>query len=458
MSWLTLTQIATLAGGRLVGEDAPAASLSTDTRTLRAGQLFVALQGPRFDAHELVSAGQAAAAAGVMVSRRLDVSLAQVLVDDTQAALTRLAGAWRERLCMPVVGLTGSNGKTTVKEMIAAILSREGSVYATQGNLNNHIGVPLTLSALRPHHAYAVVEMGANRPGEIAALTRMVRPHVALITNAGPAHLEGFGDLQGVAKAKGEIFEGLSEAGVGVVNADDPFAEHWRERVGARQRLDFGFSRSAQVRGEWGPTGVLEIQTPVAAVRLRPPLAGHHNAMNALAATAVAHALGVDLERAARALESFTPVAGRLTPYGGLRGASVLDDSYNANPASLRAALEVLRARQGPHWLVLGDMGELGAQAEQAHREAGGAAREAGVARLLALGPLSRAAVAAFGAGASHFQSAEELIEVLLAELEPGASVLIKGSRAMRMERVAEALRVGEDGAGGPQGGREDAA
>jgi UDP-N-acetylmuramoyl-tripeptide--D-alanyl-D-alanine ligase len=442
----------------LVGEDGPVASLSTDTRTLQAGQLFVALQGPRFDAHERVLAGKAARAAGVMVSRRLDTPLAQVLVDDTQAALTRLAAAWRERVSTPVVGLTGSNGKTTVKEMIAAILSREGPVYATRGNLNNHIGVPLTLSALRPHHAYAVVEMGANHPGEIAALTRMVRPHIALITNAAAAHLEGFGDLEGVARAKGEIFEGLSQTGVGVINADDAFADHWRARLGDRDWVGFGFSKTAQVQGEWGPQGALRIQTPVAALRLRLPLAGRHNAMNALAAIAVAHALGVDLGQAVRALEACTPVAGRLTPYAGIRGVSILDDSYNANPASLRAALEVLVARRGPHWLVLGDMGELGADAERLHGEAGVAAREAGVARLLALGPLSRAAVAAFGATASHFQAVEELIAALRAELEPGVSVLVKGSRAMHMERVVEALKAGQSGAGKPLGGREDAA
>ncbi len=458
MSWLTLTQIATLAGGRLVGADAPVAALSTDTRSLQPGQLFVALQGPRFDAHGLISEGRAARAAGVMVSRRLDTPVAQVLVDDTQAALGRLAGAWRERLGMPVVGLTGSNGKTTVKEMIAAILAQEGAVHATCGNLNNHIGVPLTLCALRPHHAYAVVEMGANHPGEIAALTRMVRPRVALITNAGPAHLEGFGDLRGVARAKGEIFEGLAETGLGVINADDPFAGYWRERLGGRSWLDFGLSSPARVRGEWDPAGVLEVQTPVAAARLRLPLTGRHNALNALAALAVAHALGVDLGRAVRALESFTPVSGRLIPRAGLGDTCILDDSYNANPASLHAALEVLLARQGPHWLVLGDMGELGAQAEQAHRAAGVAAREAGVTHLLGLGPLSRAAVAAFGTGASHFLSVEALIDALRKGVEPGASVLVKGSRAMRMERVVEALRAGENGADRPQGGREDAA
>jgi UDP-N-acetylmuramoyl-tripeptide--D-alanyl-D-alanine ligase len=458
MGWLTLAQIATLAGGRLAGEDAPVASLSTDTRALQAGQLFVALQGPRFDAHELVLGGKAARATGVMVSRCLDTALAQVLVDDTQVALARLAGAWRERVSATVVGLTGSNGKTTVKEMIAAILSREGPLYATRGNLNNHIGVPLTLSNLRPHHAYAVVEMGANHPGEIAALTRMVRPHIALITNAAAAHLEGFGDLDGVARAKGEIFEGLSETGVGVINTDDAFADHWRARLGARDWLGFGFSKAAHVRGEWASDGALQIQTPVASLRLRMPLAGRHNAMNALAAVAVAHALGMDLGRAGRALESCRPVVGRLTPYAGIRGVTILDDSYNANPASLRAALEVLTSRHGPHWLVLGDMGELGADADRLHREAGVAAREAGAARLLALGPLSRAAVAAFGAGASHFPVVEELIAALRAELEPGVSVLVKGSRAMRMERVVNALKPGESGADKPLGGREDAA
>ena len=439
MSWLNLSDISAMVGGTLKGPDAPVTGVVIDTRQLSAGALFVALRGARLDGHAFVDQAQGRAA-GVLVSRPVPTALPQIQVADTLSALSQLARTWRARLAPRVLGLTGSNGKTTVKAMAAAILKECGAVLATSGNLNNHIGVPLTLLGLRAHHTFAVIEMGANHAGEIAALTRLVQPDVALITNAGPAHLEGFGSVAGVARAKAELFEGLTPSGIVVINADDAFGAFWRKVAGGRAQLTFGLSQGVDVQGRLRPDGRLELATPLGRTEVMLPLEGQHNRLNALAAAAAAIALGADLEAIRTGLHQVQPVAGRLVTQvmGDIR---ILDDTYNANPASLAAALERLMSYPGEPWLVLGDMAELGQEAWALHAAAGRRAHQAGVKRLYTLGPLSREATSAFGAGGFSFMAIEDLLAQLILELGPKVNVLVKGSRAMRMERVVNALQ-----------------
>jgi UDP-N-acetylmuramoyl-tripeptide--D-alanyl-D-alanine ligase len=437
MTW-PLSEIVRRVGGQLKGPDAMAEGVSTDTRALRQGQLFVALTGPRHDGHAFVN--DAMPAAGVMVARRLSTRLGQVVVDDTLLALGRLGRAWRGQLPVTVIALTGSNGKTTVKEMLAAIARESAATLATRGNLNNDIGVPLTLLELAADHRYAVVEMGANHAGEIACLTGLARPDVALITNAAPAHLEGFGSVEGVARAKGEIFQGLGGEGVAVINADDAFADYWRSLNEHRRVITFGLDRPADVSGAWTAPGELVIRLPGGERRLPLAFAGRHNALNALAAAAGALAAGIPEEAILRGLGRVQPVSGRLTPRPGLAGSLLLDDSYNANPASTLAALEVLAARAGERCLVLGDMGELGGDAHALHAQVGRRARELGIERLFATGLLSIHAAEAFGGAAEHFSDCDALIDALRPLLHPDMTVLVKGSRSQRMERVVQAL------------------
>ncbi len=444
MSWLTLREIAHMVRGRLIGDDVRVQSISTDTRTLVLGELFVALRGSQYDGHDIVERDSDLAAAGAMVSRELNTSLPQIMVDDTQLALSRLAEAWRERLDIRVIGLTGSNGKTTVKEMIASILAHKGKVLKTQGNLNNHIGVPLTILSIRPDHDFAVVEMGANHPGEIGGLTDIVEPDVALITNAAAAHLEGFCNLDGVAQAKAEIFNGLNPNGTAIINADDTYASYWRTRVSDHRSLTFGLISAADVYAERAIDNTLSVQTPSGSMNIRLPLKGRHNAINALAAIAATIAVGAGLDQVKLGLESIQPVGGRLVFKTGIRHTRILDDSYNANPASLHAALEVLSISPGEHWVVLGDMGELGDYAESLHQQAGKLARAHGIERLYTVGSFSEAAAFAFGEGAKHYKDLEELLYGLKQDLQHGVNVLIKGSRAMRMDKVVDALVVDE--------------
>jgi UDP-N-acetylmuramoyl-tripeptide--D-alanyl-D-alanine ligase len=368
---------------------------------------------------------------------------------DTQAALGALAADWRARSRALVLGVGGSNGKTTTKELLAAVLAGCGPTLATCGNLNNHIGVPLTLLRLEPGHRYAVIEMGANHPGEIAALAALARPAIALVTNAGDEHLEGFGDLAGVARAEGEMFAALPADGTAVVNADDPFAELWTTLAprGARV-LRFGIDAPADVRahsiagriesGSFATTFVLAVAGEQARVRL--PLAGRHNVANALAAAAAAHAAGAPLAAIVAGLELMRPVAGRLQLKAGLRGSWLIDDSYNANPSSVRAGIDALCALPGEHWLVLGEMAELGAETVASHAGVGDYARRAGITRLFAVGDAARHAVDAFGARASWYEDAARLADAVAANLAPGVTALVKGSRVNRLERVVERL------------------
>jgi UDP-N-acetylmuramoyl-tripeptide--D-alanyl-D-alanine ligase len=443
MSMMRLEELAELLDGALLGGDALFDGVSIDTRGLEPGDLFVALQGPRYDGHDFVVAAWRQGARAALVSRPVKAALPQVRVADTRLALGRLGAAWRARFRGPLIALTGSNGKTTVKEMLAAILGNNGKVLATRGNLNNDIGVPLTLLRLGGDHDFAVIEMGANHGGEIAYLTGLTRPDVALVNNAGPAHLEGFGDLDGVARAKGEIFQGLGNNGIAVINRDDPYADYWSGLVKGRQVVDFGLDRAAQIQGRVldASCNLFELRVPGRQMDIQLPLAGTHNLRNALAAAAASVAVGIEIDAIGRGLENMQGVKGRLQRLSGPNGSTLIDDTYNANPASLAAALDALSVQPGPHWLVLGDMAELGSDAVALHEQAGQRARTAGCRRLFGFGENSRRAVRAFGPGAAHFDTIEALVAALRQAIkEECPTLLIKGSRSMRLERIVQAL------------------
>ena len=443
MMAMQLSEAAQVLDGRCVAGDVFFRGVSTDTRQLQAGNLFVALQGPNFDGHDYLDAAREQGAAAAAVSQPRETALPLLEVADTRLALGRLAANWRSRFELPLVAITGSNGKTTVRAMTDAILSRAGRTLSTRGNLNNDIGLPLTLARLSADDRYAVIEMGANHAGEIDYLARIARPTIAVVTNAGPAHLEGFGDLEGVARAKGEVFARLAAGDTAVINADDRFAPLWRELAGAAQVIDFGLQQPAAVQADWegdvSGSRVL-LKTARGELEVQLPLPGRHNVMNALAATAAALAAGADLEMVRQGLESLAPVAGRFSVRRLPDGVTLIDDSYNANPESLQAALDVLATAPGETWLVLGDMGELGVEAEALHREAGCRARRAGIDRVFGLGELAQAAVDAFGDQGMAFDTLAALLVTLDGLRHPELTILVKGSRRMRMERVVDAL------------------
>ncbi|MDE1544947.1 UDP-N-acetylmuramoyl-tripeptide--D-alanyl-D-alanine ligase [Dechloromonas agitata] len=436
----------------MIGTDVTVDGVSTDTRAIAQGTLFVALAGERFDAHDFLEQAVAAGVAALLVAdaTRVPAGVPAVVVDDTRLALGRLAAVWRARFTLPVIAVTGSNGKTTTKEMIAAILKAAygAAVLSTRGNLNNDIGLPLTLLGLSPAHQAAVIEMGMNRPGEIAYLAPLGAPTVALVTNAQRAHLEGMGDLDEVAREKGSIFSGLPADGVAVINADDAYADAWRGMAAGRPVRTFAIDHAADVRAtvrQHGLEMALDLQAPEgeAAIVLRVP--GRHNARNAVAAAAACLAAGVPLTAVVAGLEGFAGVKGRLQRRVGKSGAEILDDTYNANPDSVRAGIDVLATTIGRKILVLGDMGEIGEASGQYHDEIGGYAKSQGVDLLFALGEATKAAVRNFGEGARHFCHVDKLIAALDKEAGPETTVLVKGSRFMKMERVADALAVAEE-------------
>ena len=452
---MMLSLAAQVLNGRLAGADASFAAVSTDSRKLSPGDLFIALRGEHFDGYEFVAQAAQSGAVAAMVNADSykehpsvpDPKSSVLVVEDTRLALGKLAAYWRKQFAIPLVAITGSNGKTTVKEMLANILSEAAgsadAVLATKGNLNNDIGMPLTLLQLNATHCYAVIEMGMNHLEEIDYLTRIAAPDVAVINNASGAHLEGLGSVHAVAQAKGEIFAGLQPHGTAVINADDEHAPLWRELAGVNPLLEFGLNPDADVSGTWQPDNGglhLDVTAPqgMFAVNLQVP--GEHNARNALAATAAASALNIPLEKIVAGLERFKGVAGRLQRKAALHGASLIDDTYNANPASVRAAISVLAQFGGKHILVLGDMGELGDDAAVLHAEIGAEARRAGIEKMYALGTLSSNAVREFGKGARHFERIEDLQDALEKELDENTTVLVKGSRFMKMERVVQFL------------------
>jgi UDP-N-acetylmuramoyl-tripeptide--D-alanyl-D-alanine ligase len=446
-----------LSAGRLIGDGSVrVTSVCTDTRAFRPGTLFVALRGERFDAHEFVAGAQESGAAAVVVERWIDgMRGPALLVPDARRALGELAAGWRRRFAVPLLAVTGSNGKTTVKEMLASILAvRYGDQgrLATQGNLNNEVGVPLTLFGLRPEHRAAVIELGMNRPGEIAWLAEIAKPTVALVNNAQREHQEFMGSVEATARENGSVFGALDADGVAVFPGDDPHAGLWRSLAGSRRCVEFGLGGAFEVRAaeDARPEAfTLEVAGGRAEVRLS--IDGAHNVRNALAAAACAHAAGIGSEDIAEGLRRFRPVRGRLVRLESAAGAALIDDSYNANPDSVRAAIEVLRDRPAPRVLVLGDMGEVGDRGPEFHREVGAHAAQCGIGHLLALGEATRDTVAAFGRGGEHFADVDALIARARGLAVAPATVLVKGSRFMRMERVVAALarQRGDAGAGG---------
>ena len=449
MNW-QLSAIQRAIGGVLSGRDQAITGVSTDTRGIGTGQLFVALRGELFDGHDFLEQAVAAGAGALLVAEgaRIPVGASALVVPDTRLALGRMAAAWRARFEIPVIAVTGSNGKTTTKEMIAAILRSEfgDAVLVTRGNLNNDIGLPLTLLGLDPSHRAAVIEMGMSHPGEITYLAPLGAPTVAVVTNAQRAHLEGMGDMNEVAREKGSIFAGLADGGVAVVNADDAYADLWRMMAGSHLLRTFGIEHAAVVRAgvrQQGLTTRLSLQAPEGRAELKLAVPGRHNARNALAAAAACLAAGIPLAAVTAGLEGFAGLKGRLQRRQGRAGAVVLDDTYNANPDSVRAGIDVLAATVGRKVLVLGDMGEIGEASGQYHDEIGGYAKSQGIDRLLAFGDASQQAVRNFGEGARHFCDIEKLIAAVNKELGPETTVLVKGSRFMKMERVADAI-VGE--------------
>ena len=452
---MLLSQAAQALGARMAGNDVRFTSVSTDSRKIGAGDLFIALRGENFNGAAFVASAARDGAVAALVNADSFSGAAPcpvLLVEDTRLALGRLAAYWRRRFEIPLVGLTGSNGKTTVKEMLAAILSEAAgsaeSVLATQGNLNNDIGMPLTLLKLNAGHRYAVIEMGMNHAGEIDYLARIARPDVAIVNNASGAHLAGLGSVEGVARAKGEIFAGLGENGTAVINGDDDYAPLWRKLAEGHALLDFGLNGHPAVYGKWQPQEFgahVAALTPQGEFAVNLQVPGVHNVRNALAATAAAVALRVPLEKIAGGLTKFGGVAARLQRKAGKHGAVLIDDTYNANPSSMQAALAVLARAQGQRVFVMGDMGELGAEGLGLHAEIGAYARQSGIQRMLALGELSREAVREFGAGAQHFDDVESLCAALEGEMAPGVTVLVKGSRFMKMERVVGRCGEGEE-------------
>jgi len=446
MNWL-LSQVAVAVNGRLVGADVALNGVSTDTRGVAAGQLFIALRGERFDAHDFLAPAVASGAAALLVADedKLPAGVPAVVVADTRLALGALAAAWRAAFSLPVIAVTGSNGKTTTKEMVAAILKAAfgDAVLATRGNLNNDIGLPLTLLGLNAAHRAAVIEMGMNHPGEIGYLAPIGAPTVALVTNAQRAHLEGMGDMDEVAREKGSIFAGLPAGGIAVVNADDHYADFWRDIAKPHSVRSFGIDHAADVQGvvhQHGLETQLELQAPEGQAALRLSIPGRHNARNAVAAAAACLAAGLPMVAVQAGLESFSGVKGRLQRRAGKNGADILDDTYNANPDSVRAGIDVLASTIGRKLLVLGDMGEIGEASGQYHDEIGGYAKSQGIDRLFALGDAAQQAVRNFGEGARHYCNVDKLIAAVDKELGPDTTVLVKGSRFMKMERVADAL------------------
>ena len=447
---MSLDDIAEILSAERIGENITVKGISTDTRTIKGGELFLALKGPNFDGHTFIKTALEKGAIACLVQDKVD-SKNVVITKDTHQALGLLAKAWRQKFKKTVFAITGSNGKTTVKEMIASILSQKQSVMATHGNLNNDIGVPLTLFRLNESYDAAVIEMGANHSGEIEYLTNIALPDIAIVTNIGTAHLEGFGSIENTAKAKGEIFQGLSESGTAIINADDPFFDYFKEITTQYNVLSFGLNNKGEnktdVTCEWesGTKGsLLKVTTPKGACTIKLKLLGSHNVMNALAAIAASIAADISLEQIVNGLEDLQPVNGRLQIKHGLNNSRIIDDTYNANPTSLHAALNVLKSFSGKRFLALGDMGELGNSTDELHIEAGSYAKESGVDSLYSFGKLAAKAAKEFGGNGFCYDKHEDMIDALRNELSQDVTLLVKGSRSMHMENVVNALTMAE--------------
>lgn len=419
--------------------------LSIDTRTLKPGNLFIAVRGGQFDGHSFLAEALKKGAVAAIVDHAVDSPLPQLIVKDTLAALGKITEYWRDQFSLPIIGVTGSNGKTTLKNMLASILTAacdqdSQQVLATEGNLNNNIGVPLMLARLSKNHRFAVLEMGMNHFNEIAYLTNLAKPMVAVINNAAEAHLEGLGDISGVAKAKGEIFQGLPPTGIAVLNADDAHFDYWKTLVGTHKKLSFGLEKAADITATIRANQTITLETPVGKTDVHLPLLGKHNVMNALAATACALALHLDLDTIKAGLENTQAAPGRLHQYLLSTGVRIIDDTYNANPFSAKAAIATLATFSGPKILILGDMKELGKNENELHALTGIFAQKSGIHHLFTFGNLSASTTESFGKNASHFTDREKLLDALQPFLKDGTTVLIKGSRSMQMEYFVKKL------------------
>ncbi|HJR12377.1 MAG TPA: UDP-N-acetylmuramoyl-tripeptide--D-alanyl-D-alanine ligase [Rhodanobacteraceae bacterium] len=441
---LRLKEIAVWTRGVLQGGDASVSGVSTDSRTIKPGEVFVALIGETHDGHDHVAAAADRGASGAIVSRRVDTDVAQIVVADTLHALGDLASAVRAQRDVTVIGITGSNGKTSVKTLAARILARHGATHSNPGSFNNEIGLPLTLLSMPRDTRYAVLEMGAGKPGDIAYLAAIARPRIGLVNNIAPAHLERMRTLEGVAETKGAVYQALPADGVAVINADDAFANYFGGLAGTRRILRFGIDVPADVTASdirlQSDGSDFELKMPNGSAKVHLPLPGRHNVANALAAAALAHAVGVGLDVIVAGLQSVEAVSGRLLRHASPQGWTLFDDSYNANPGSVLAAVATLALQPGERWLVLGNMGELGPDAAALHARIGGAAREQGIARMYVVGALAAHAAEAFGADAQVFPDQAALIATLKSDLRAGVSLLVKGSHASHMENVVTAL------------------
>ncbi len=440
MNGITLTDLASACGGHLEGPDLEITRVCTDSRSVQAGDIFLCLRGDNFDGHDYALRAVDAGAVAVVVETVVDTRVAQLVVPDTQKALGLAAMLWRQSLPVKLVGVTGSNGKTTVKQLLTSICVADGQAHATRANDNNQIGVPQTLFGITAEHKYAVVEMGANQPGEIEWLSHISQPTVALITNASASHLEGFGSVETVAREKGAIYQSLIDGGIAVINADDDFAPYWRQENAARTVITFGAGANADVYAERLSATRIVLNYCGEAVQCEFLLPGQHNVLNAAAAAAAAIAVGVPLERIAVGLSQATAVAGRLNFHYPDSGHVIIDDTYNANPASTRAAIDVLQQTDGQKILLLGDLRELGADAQQQHTSIGRYAKMHGVDCLLTFGPLSRHASIEFGQAENCFNNKADMLQCAIEAMSTKSVVLVKGSRSMQMEELVAGL------------------
>ena len=459
---MSLSAIAVWTHGRLLGADTEVTGVAIDTRELQSGDLFVAIKGERVDGHDYLAEAAARGAVAALVTRKIDSDLPQLLVDDAELALGDLASAVRAQRDVHVVGITGSNGKTTVKTLAASILSRHGRTHVSAGNFNNELGLPLTLLTMPRDTEYAVLEMGAGKPGDIAYLAAIARPDIGLVTLIAPAHLARMGSIEGVAETKGALYQALPADGIAIINADDGFASFFGGLAGARKVLRYGLDHPADIGADIveqrADSSRFVLSTPHGDAEVRLPLPGRHNIANALAAAAIALALEVPLDTIVAGLEQAAGVAGRLRREVMADGWTLIDDSYNANPSSMVAAIDTLLLADGERWLVLGDMAELGAEARALHAGIGTRAHESGIDRLFAVGPLGVATVDAFGAQGEHFVDKAALIATLQTQLHAGVTCLVKGSRSAGMEQVVAALGGHPGHVDRDQGGASDAA
>lgn len=447
MRVLSLSYAAEVLQAKLMGQDAMIHKVETDTRKIEPGDLFVAIPGERVDGHDYLLEAQKKGAVGALISRNVQTTLPTLLVPNTVVALGKWAKAYREQFNCPIAAVTGSSGKTTVKEMIASILSCLGSVLATQGNLNTDVGVPLMLLQLSSLHQAAIFELGARKTGDIQYLMDLVNPNVSLLTNAGVAHLEIFGSKMAIAKAKGEIFSSLRSDGTAIINRDDANANYWQTLIKPSQKvITFAVEHNADIMAksiELEPMfSNFDCVFPEKTIKIHLSAPGIHNIQNALAAAATARALGVSIEFIQQGLEKFAPVTGRLQFKTGYKGARIIDDTYNANPASVRAAISVLAKYPGQKIYVAGDMFELGPNAIELHREMGIEAKKSGIDRLFGVGSFTEAMVEGFGDGSSHYLNKTGLIDAIRECMTQETTILVKGSRGMRMEEVVDGLMV----------------